>query len=110
MHVCRSVSYIVAMSTVHPLSDYRTTWGDRLRRIRLAHGLDQEEMGMAIDVKKATVGKYELQPTTPRAHRLIENSVELHFGTRAAEYLRGVPSTDYELEGSRVLVFPGVAA
>ena len=91
------VSYIVAMATVQILSDYRTTWGDRLRRIRLAHGLDQGAMADAIDVRKATIGKYELQPSTPRAHRLIENSVELHFGPAAAAYLRGT-STDYELE------------
>lgn len=81
-----------------------TTWGDRLRRIRLNNHMDQAQFAEVIRVKKPTVGKYELQPTPPRMKGLIEDSVELHFGKGAADYLRGeIPTRDYEKETSGVV-------
>jgi len=44
--------------------------GVRLRSLREAMGLTQEEVGNRIGVKKATVNKYENNATLPPVHRL----------------------------------------
>lgn len=65
--------------------------------------MDQAQFAEVIRVKKPTVGKYELQPSAPRMKGLIEDSIELHFGKPAADYLRG-STTDYESETSPFLL------
>ena len=76
----------------------RTTWGDRLRRIRLNRHLDQGHFAALLGgIKKPTVGKYELAGDPPRNHELIEAAVELKFGKEAADYLRGqIQPSDYK--------------
>lgn len=87
------------------------TWGDRLRRLRLNRGMDQAELAELLGVAKPTIGKYELMPSAPRQRKLVENTIELRFGARAAAFLRGdVPqSTDYRTL-SRPLNWLGVTA
>lgn len=76
-----------------------TTWGDRLRRIRLNRHLDQGQFAAVLGgIKKPTVGKYELLTSPPRNHELVEAAVELAFGKLAADYLRGhIAPTDYKM-------------
>jgi len=59
--------------------------------------MDQAELAELLGVAKPTIGKYELMSSAPRQRKLVENTIELRFGARAAAFLRGdVPqSTDY---------------
>lgn len=88
------MSYAEAMATalraVSEPPHYETTWGDRLRRIRLAHGLHQDEMGRILKVQKPTVGRWELMEKAPQQHANYEDSVEIYFGSAAADFLRGL--------------------
>lgn len=80
------------------------TFGDRVRRLRTALHLAQDEFGAAIDYSGAAVGRWETMDHTPRSSKRVIAAVELRFGARAAAFLRGdVPqSTDYRtLLGAR---------
>lgn len=60
-----------------------------MRRLRLTLGMTQEEFGAAVGISGATVGKYEIQPRTPKLGRVIANSVQLRFGVPAQWLLTG---------------------
>lgn len=72
---------------------YRITWGDRIRRIRIQHGLDQRGLAQLLGVSPAAVGQWEKGDHTPRSHTLIEYAVEARLGREAAEFLRGTGFT-----------------
>ena len=92
---------------VAPPSD-ETTWGDRLRRIRLNRRMDQREFAAAIGVKPATVGNYETGDHEPRTSALVANTIELRFGPQAAEFLRGPQPTDYGSRPRRLVLVRGL--
>ncbi len=84
------MSHDVGMTTMPNDSEpLHITFGDRLRRLRLSHGMDQKQFGDAIGVSGAAVGKYELQLHVPRQSRLILNSIRLVYGEQSAAFVAG---------------------
>jgi transcriptional regulator with XRE-family HTH domain len=57
-------------------------FGDRMRRLRIGLGMNQDQFGDAIDLSGATVGKYELEGRTPRIGKVVASSVQLRFGRK----------------------------
>lgn len=96
--------------SIHPVATPppadETTWGDRLRRIRLNRRMDQREFAAAIGVKPATVGNYETSDHEPRTSALVANTIELRFGPAAAEFLRGPQPTDYGFRRGHLYLVP----
>lgn len=66
----------------------RITFGDRVRRLRITYGMNQEKFGESIAFSGAAVAKWERMDHTPRSGRRIINAVELRFGPEAARFLR----------------------
>lgn len=65
----------------------KVTIGDRLRRLRRAHGLDQRAFAEEVDVSKSLVAKAELLDCDPPNPRLLLLSVRARFGGQVAHWL-----------------------
>ena len=105
--MCRYMSYHVHMAVMTTTTTTldQITWGDRLRRLRINRHMTQNQFADSIGLSRPAIGQYELMDDEPRAHRLVENSVELVYGREAADFLRGLPHRDSNTEPAGY-VFP----
>ena len=89
LQACRLLTYSDVMS-IQPAGALvpRITFGDRVRRLRITYGMNQEAFGESIAFSGAAVAKWERMDHTPRSARRIINAVELRFGPEAARFLR----------------------
>lgn len=67
------------------------TYGDRLRRTRLAHGLNQAEFADQVRVDRALIARHELMDAPPqRNRRALAALIELRYGVPSDWLLYGV--------------------
>lgn len=66
------------------------TYGDRLRRTRLAHGLNQAEFAAEVRVDRALIARHELMDAPPqRNRRALAALIELRYGVPSEWLLTG---------------------
>ncbi|MCA1572380.1 MAG: helix-turn-helix domain-containing protein [Chloroflexi bacterium] len=53
------------------MADYRTVWGSRIRVARMAAGLSQREVAVALEVDQAIVSRWERGQNVPRVDRQL---------------------------------------
>ena len=76
------------------LSDLDWTFGDRLRMIRRAVAVNQDEFAVMLDCGKKSLAAWELGVNTPRNVVSIAKRIELAYGVPAAWTL-GIQDSPY---------------
>lgn len=66
------------------------TYGDRLRRVRLDQGLNQEQFAAEVGADRAQIARHELMTVPPqRNRRALAAMVELRYGVPSEWLLTG---------------------
>ena len=73
--------------------------GDRIKELRVKHGLTQKDIAALLDVSPSTVGMYEQNRREPDANTLVKISERFNVST---DYLLGTPEKN-ELSSSSLI-------
>ncbi|KLU66716.1 HTH-type transcriptional regulator ImmR [Desulfosporosinus acididurans] len=76
-------------------NDFRIDLGKRLRGLRLAKGLKQDELAEKISIARGSIGNYETGARTPDAEILLKFA---DFFDVSADYLLGIREDQKERE------------